>query len=220
MYVPKFYQADERWAKELIRLHPLAILLTNGVRAPFATHLPTIFPPEERAHLDAGEPLVGRTILGHLNRMNPHWEALQPGGPSVLVFHGPNSYVSPTIYEETPAAPTWNFTSVHLHGALRVIPEREATLQIIRWTVEAFEAEFGTNWDMRPSLEYFAQIVKDVGAFAFEIEAVDSMFKLSQEKTAQVQDRVACAFATRKSPSHHHELAKLMRRINPAEDGG
>lgn len=214
MYVPEVYQTGELWAKELIRRYPLAILLTNGPRAPFATHLPAIVPPDERARLDGGNPLVGLTIFGHLNRMNPHWEALQPGGPSVLVFQGPNSYVSPTVYEVTPAAPTWNFTAVHLHGTLRVIGDREGTLQIIRWTVEAFEAEFGANWDMRPSLEYFDRIVHGVGAFAFEIEAVDSMFKLSQEQPAEVQERVIRSFATRESCPHHHELAKLMSRVN------
>ncbi|MCG8417675.1 MAG: FMN-binding negative transcriptional regulator [Proteobacteria bacterium] len=219
MYVPKFYQTDEIWAKELIRRYPLAVLLTNGPRAPFATHLPTIVPPEDRARLDAGKPLVGLTMFGHLNRNNPHWAALQSVGPSVLVFQGPNSYVSPTIYETTPAAPTWNFTSVHLHGTLRAIDDRETTLQIIRWTVEGFEAEFGANWDMRPSLGYFDRIVHDVGAFAFEIEAVDAMFKLSQEQPAEVQERVVRSFATRESCSHHHELAKLMSRVNPAGNG-
>jgi transcriptional regulator len=135
------------------------------------------------------------------------------------VFHGPNSYVSPTIYEVTPAAPTWNFTSVHLHGTLRVITDREATLQIIRWTVAEFESQFGANWDMRPSFEYFDRIVPGVGAFAFEIERVDSMFKLGQDQPAEVQERLVCSFAARESASPQQELAKLMRRINPAKDG-
>jgi len=220
MYVPKPYQVDEQWSKELIRRHPLAILMTNGPRVPFATHLPTIVPPDERARLDTGEPLVGRTMFGHLNRLNPHWAALEPGGPAILVFQGPNSYVSPTVYEATPAAPTWNFTSIHLHGTLRAIDDREVTLQIIRWTVEAFEAEFGANWDMRPSFGYFDNIVSGVGAFVFEIEAVDSMFKLSQEQPAEVQERVVRSFAASDRCPRHRELAKLMRRINPAQDGG
>jgi transcriptional regulator len=219
MYVPKPYAVSERWATELMRRHPLALLITNGPGHPLATHLPTIVAPEERARLDAGQALVGTTVLGHLNRSNPHWASLQADAPAVLIFQGPNSYVSPTLYEVTPAAPTWNFTSVHLHGTLRAIDDREQTLQIIRWTVEAFEAEFGANWDMRASFEYFQRIVPGVGAFAFEVAAVDSMFKLSQEQPAEVRGRVERAFAARASGSPHQELAKLMRRLEPASDG-
>ncbi|MEW1804031.1 FMN-binding negative transcriptional regulator, partial [Streptomyces virginiae] len=29
-----------------------------------------------------------------------------------------HSYVSPTVYEKSPAAPTWDFTSVHVRGVV------------------------------------------------------------------------------------------------------
>ena len=218
MYVPKPYQVNETWSTELIRRHPLAILVTNGPEVPLATHLPTVFPPHERQLLDAGEPLVGRTLFGHLNRLNPHWTALQSADPSILIFHGPNTYVSPTVYQVTPAAPTWNFTSVHMRGSLRPITERDITLQIVRWTVEAFEAEFGASWDMRPSLGYFERIVAGVGAFGFEIESVDSMFKLSQDQPVEVYERVVQSFAASDSRSKE-EIATLMCRIHSTNNG-
>jgi len=220
MYVPKHYQVDERWSKALIYSHPLAILMTNGVSVPFATHLPVVVPPHVREQFDAGFSLEGQTIFGHLNRANPHWEALQKGGPSTLVFHGKNSYISPTVYEVTPAAPTWNFTAVHLHGNIRVIRERESTLQVIRWTVDAFESEFGKNWDMGPSLGYFDRIVDGVGAFEFDIIGVDAMFKLSQEQPAEVQTRVVRSFGAGSDCPHHAELGQMISQINQVEETG
>ncbi|WP_372343069.1 FMN-binding negative transcriptional regulator [Streptomyces sp. KL116D] len=62
--------------------------------------------------------LPGTTLLGHLNRANPHWAALETGSVLLLTFTGPHSYVSPTVYEKSPAAPTWNFTSVHVRGVV------------------------------------------------------------------------------------------------------
>jgi transcriptional regulator len=214
MYVPEDYRVDENSAREVIHRHPLALLVSNGSGAPpWATHLPAIFSPDTRKSLDNNASLIGKTIYGHMNRLNPHWEALQAGGPALLIFQGPNTYVSPVNYQVTPAAPTWNFISTHLHGTIRPISEREETLQIIRWTVATFEKEFGTDWDMTESLAYFDRIVAGVGAFAFEIASFDSMFKLSQEQPAVVQERVASAF----SASAHcpqSQIAALMRRSN------
>jgi transcriptional regulator len=213
MYVPDYYRVDESVARELVFRHPLALLVSNGKDGmPWATHLPAIFPPETRALLDEGAPLVGKVMVGHLNRQNPHWDALQAGGHARLIFQGPNTYVSPTVYQVTPAAPTWNFTSVHLRGKLRPIDEREQLLQIVRWTVATFEKEFGTHWDMSESIPYFERIVSGVGAFAFEIEAFDAMFKLSQEQPAPVQDRVHDTFAA-SGHCAHKEVAALMQRV-------
>ncbi|WP_061538620.1 FMN-binding negative transcriptional regulator [Collimonas fungivorans] len=213
MYVPEYYRVDENTARELVYRHPLALLVCNGNNGlPWATHLPAIFPPETRKLLDQGESIIGKTMYGHMNRINPHWNALQAGS-ALLIFQGPNSYVSPTVYEVTPAAPTWNFTSTHLRGTLRPIDERDQILEIVRWTVATFEKEFCTNWDLTESIPYFERIVHGVGAFAFEVESFDSMFKLSQEQPAAIQERVVNSFA---SSSHcpHKEIADLMQRTN------
>ncbi|CAM5244548.1 hypothetical protein STENM327S_05640 [Streptomyces tendae] len=93
--------------------------------------------------------------------------------------------MSPTVYEKTPAAPTWDFTSVHAHGTLEKIEEEvpgERTLHVVTSTVLAFEKEFGADWDMTESLSYFRQILPGVGAFRFTITGANGMFKLSQEQ--------------------------------------
>jgi transcriptional regulator len=172
--------------------------------------------PDPDAPGDGPSELVGATLLGHMNRANPHWAALRPGATVLLTFTGPHAYVSPTVYEKTPAAPTWDFTSVHAHGTLEKIEEDEPgeqTLHVVKSTVRAFEKEFGADWDMTESISYFRQIMPAVGAFRFTVTNADGMFKLSQEQQPEVRDRVHRAFS--ESPcTRHRDTAAMMGRLS------
>ncbi|MEO6701956.1 MAG: FMN-binding negative transcriptional regulator [Jatrophihabitantaceae bacterium] len=213
MFVPSHYrEPDSSWMLELICSNPLAMLVSNGNEAdgPFATHLPVI--PEPGANPQWQPNLAGAKLLGHLNRANPHWAALETGAVALLTFTGPHAYVSPTVYETTPAAPTWNFTSVHAHCVLEKIDSLEDTLDVVQHTVRTFEGAFGAGWDMSESLDYFRRIVPAVGAFKATVTRAEGMFKLSQEQPPDVFDRVQCSFAGRES-NRHRETARLMSKL-------
>ncbi|MFH9672215.1 FMN-binding negative transcriptional regulator [Streptomyces sp. NPDC017405] len=217
MFVPKVYQSPDTEAVRLIREYPLALLLTNGPAVPFATHLPVIFPPTTEP--EDIESLSGVTLHGHLNRANPHWETLYEGQHATLVFQGPNAYVSAAVYERTPAAPTWNFATTHVQGRIHPMPAREDALDVVRWTVAAFEAKHGLGWDPGPSLDYFDKIVDGVGAFRFTVESVDTMLKLSQEQADHTRDKVVAHFAA--SPvGLRREVSDLMRTAAPTATTG
>ncbi|MER5811454.1 FMN-binding negative transcriptional regulator [Streptomyces sp. NPDC002033] len=213
MFVPNDYrEPDSSWMVDLIRANPLALAVANGSPedGPFATHLPVIFDPETPGAPAAGLP--GATLLGHLNRENPHWAALETGSVLLLTFTGPHSYVSPTVYEKTPAAPTWNFTSVHVRGVVERIDSAEETLGVVQSTVRAFEGRFGNGWDMTESLDYFREILPGVGAFRFTVTGAEGMFKLSQEQPGEVRERVRESFG-RSACTYKRETAGLMSNL-------
>ena len=213
MFVPSFYrEPDSAWMVDLVRDNPLALAVTNGSLedGPFATHLPVIFDPE--ASGDGPGELPGTTLLGHMNRANPHWEALETGSVLLLTFTGPHSYVSPTVYEVTPAAPTWNFTAVHVRGVVEKIDSIEETLGVVQATVRAYEKAFGDGWDMTGSLDYFRRIVPAVGAFRFTVTGAEGMFKLSQEQPGEVRERVRGSFG-QSGCAYKREVAELMGRL-------
>ncbi|MCT9011780.1 FMN-binding negative transcriptional regulator [Streptomyces sp. NPDC054766] len=213
MFVPSSYrEPDDSWTVDLIRGNPLALAVTNGSpeSGPYATHLPVIFDPETSGEW-SGE-LPGATLLGHMNRANPHWAALQTGSVLLLTFTGPHSYVSPTVYEKTPAAPTWNFTAVHVRGVVEKISSTEETLGVVQSTVRAFEGAFGNGWDMTASLGYFREIVPAVGAFRFTVTGAEGMFKLSQEQPGEVRERVRESFG-QSGCTYRRETAALMSRL-------
>ncbi|WP_199550983.1 FMN-binding negative transcriptional regulator [Streptomyces sp. N35] len=213
MFVPSFYrEPDASWMVDLVRGNPLALAVTNGApqEVPFATHLPVIFDPAAVGDLEGGLP--GATLLGHLNRANPHWSALQDGELLLLTFTGPHSYVSPTVYETTPAAPTWNFTSVHVRGVIEKITTVEETLEVVQATVSAYEGAFGDGWDMTASLDYFRKIVPAVGAFRLTVTKAEGMFKLSQEQPGEVRERVRESFG-QSGCTYRRETAALMSKL-------
>ncbi|XVS67668.1 FMN-binding negative transcriptional regulator [Actinosynnema sp. CA-299493] len=215
MYVPSMYRAtDDGWPREIVRDYPLATLVSNGPRAPLATHLPVVRPPGTP---EDGE-LVGATLWGHLNRANEHWRALADRPRSVLIFTGPNAYITPTAYRTTPAAPTWDFVSVHLHGRVEPIEGAEGSLEVVKRTVEVFEASFGDGWAAESSHEYFTRIIVGVGAFRFHVESVDSMFKLSQEKSPEVQSRIMASLHET-GRGTEPELGRIMRLHGLGHDG-
>lgn len=205
MFVPPEYEPVRHdQVIELIRAHPLALLVTATESGPYATHLPVVLADDAGT---TGEP-DALTLLGHLNRANPHFAALSRDVPSLLVFAGPGGYVSPRIYRTTPAAPTWNFASVHARGPVRVLDRGDATRQVVAATARLLEARFGRQWDPTGSYEYFERLLPGVGAFTMTATDVRGMFKLSQEKDDAVRDRVAAAFGE----DGNAELAALMAR--------
>ncbi|MGV9695825.1 FMN-binding negative transcriptional regulator [Streptomyces sp. NPDC003470] len=220
MFVPEAFAPPEPgWITELIRGFPLATLVTHGPRRPYVTHLPALLEADVEGTGEAPADLVGTKMYGHLNRANPHWEGLAGPSEAVLVFQGPHGYVSPTVYRAEPAAPTWNFTAVHVQGTLRRIESPERTLEIVRATVATYEREQGTGWDMRSSLGYFDRLLPGVGAFEIDIASVDGMFKLSQDQSPERRTRVSDAFA-RSGRGLHGELAALMGRLGtPPREG-
>ncbi|WP_260333404.1 FMN-binding negative transcriptional regulator [Streptomyces beigongshangae] len=213
MFVPGHYrESDVSWMVDLMRENPLALMASNGSSAdgPFATHLPVITDPRWE-ELPAPD-LAGMPLLGHMNRANPHWAALDTGTVILLTFTGPHAYVSPAVYGVTPAAPTWNFTSVHVHGVVERINSTEDTLGVVQATVRAFEKEFGEGWDMSESVDYFRKIVPGVGAFRVRVTKAEGMFKLSQEQRSEVRERVVRSFAAR-GCTRHAQTADLMSRL-------
>lgn len=214
MFVPSHYrEPDVSWMVDLMRGNPLALMASNGTPAdgPFATHLPVITDPRWEG-LPAAD-LADVPLLGHMNRANPHWAALNTGSVILLTFTGPHAYVSPTVYDIAPAAPTWNFTSVHVHGVVEKIESTEETLGVVQATVRVLEKEFGDSWDMSESIDYFRKIVPGVGAFRVRVTRAEGMFKLSQEQRPEIRERVVQSFAGR-GCTRHAQTADLMNRLS------
>ncbi|MBK1787045.1 FMN-binding negative transcriptional regulator [Prauserella cavernicola] len=192
---------------ELVRHNPFALVVSaTGEGAPVATHLPVIFPDDEAPP----ESWDDVTLLGHLARVNPQWRDFAACPELLLVFTGPDGYVSPSAYGYTPAVPTWNYAAVHLTGTVELIESPAATLDVVERTVLALESPRDPSWDPASSREKFVSLVDHVVAFRVRIRTAHSVFKLSQDMPSDVRERVR-ADVERTSPSGA-ALSALMRR--------
>ncbi|MET8170410.1 FMN-binding negative transcriptional regulator [Streptomyces sp. NPDC005329] len=199
----------------LLKAKPLALVVTSGEPAPLGTHAPVLFRhgpggADEETVVAEDISLVGATLIGHMDIRNPQWTAMREGDRALVVFEGPHGYVSPTVYGVTPAAPTWDFTAVHVVGTLRPTADPEEVLEIVRETARRLEADFGQGWDQESSVDYFRSIAPGVGAFELQVESIQTMFKLSQEKPAPMRQRIVEGFEGSDSGTHK-DLAALMR---------
>lgn len=215
MHVFDEYQAPSAAAvADLIGRHPFALVVSaaasvDGGPVPEGTHVPVIPAPD--SDLSAG--LEGATLWGHMATVNPQWRGFTAGARVLVVFTGPDGYVSPSTYGTSAAAPTWNYAAVHVVGRVRLVESPEETLEVITATVEALERDRPQPWDATGSLDYFRRILPGVRAFIVDVESVRAVFKMSQDKPAELRDRVREQFAT--EPGGAPAVARVMDASPP-----
>ena len=185
MYTPShFTMADRAPIARLMHDYSFATLVTPAAPGPFISHLPLLLVPGSEPH---------GTLVGHMARANPHWEHAA-GITSVAVFHGPHAYVSPSWYAEpSKAVPTWNYASVHAHGALEIIDDPVETRGVLDALVQRFEGQREAPWQFAMPAPQRDALVNAIVAFRLRIRSVEAKFKLSQNRPRGDQVRVAAA---------------------------
>lgn len=206
--VDDFRPPDPAAVVSLVRQHPFAVVVglaaqdgtaagsAPGDPVPEATHVPVVPAPGG----DLSQGLEGTVLWGHMARANPQWRTLAPGSRVLVIFSGPHGYVSPTTYQVSPAAPTWNYSAVHAVGRVRVVEDPEESLAVVVATVQALEGSQEPSWSHEDSLGYFRRILAGITAFTVDVESVRAVFKMSQDKPDEVYERVRARFAAQGGP--------------------
>jgi transcriptional regulator len=155
----------------VIRAHPLATMISEGDGPwPVITQVPLVL------HADRGQ--VG-TLVGHFDGNNPHAEVLRRRPHVTCLFHGPNHYITPSIYP-TEHYPGWNYYTVHVHAVARPL-EREAVRALL-FELAAQHEPPGSGYELRSSQRNFDRFLDMVFGFELEIASARAIFKLAQDK--------------------------------------
>jgi transcriptional regulator len=194
--------------RQLIREHGWAVLVVGRSGDLRAAHVPCLLDPLH----DAGGGTDQLVIIGHTARADPVVSELLSGQEVLLVFQGPNGYISPAWYGESPSPPTWNFTAVHVRGIPEIL-EGEAAFSVLEHTVKHFEAARDDPWELRgDALAYAQQIAHETLPFRVRSAAIQAKAKLSQDKPRRIQDRVIAALGEG-GRYRNTQLAAEMRRV-------
>jgi transcriptional regulator len=205
MYKPKFNQIGDRGILiEAMRTYSFAVLF--GARggpaeadAVTATHLPLLVK-------DEGEHGV---LEGHFAKANPHWAQLA-GREVLVVFQGPHSYVSPSLYVEPLSVPTWNYIAIHASGILQLIDDDSGKNTLVEELVAVHEPAYLERW--RAMLEgYRRTMLAGIVGFRIPIRRLEGKFKLSQNRAAEERRNVQAAQAA--GTDDQRELARWMDRL-------
>lgn len=171
---PHIPQPTEAQLREYVLKNPFCHLLTASLEAGVHCTGVTVIPEA------TGEELV---LLGHLAMRNEHSGALSHASTGLLLFAGPQAYVSPRWYRERPDAPTWNYLAVQARGTLETIDDPEGIERILRQTVNYMERDQATPWKMDTlPVELSTRLKKAVRGFRFRVSRLQGTFKLSQNK--------------------------------------
>jgi len=171
MYPPKYYlENDREKIFRVIETYSFATVISRTEDDIIVTHLPLIL---DRQRGEFG------FLVGHMDRNNPHTGYLD-NAKVFVIFHGPNAYISPNVYESS-QLPTWNSISVHIKGLARITESKEALREsMIRMVsfLEKGETPFVLDRDHQKMNSLLGYVV------GFEIEILESIgrFKLSQNK--------------------------------------
>ena len=208
---PDTVLSDDDVVKGVIRRNPWATMISHGDDGLGAWHYPFLL--EETA-----EEIV---LLSHVGR--PDEELHQLGTREVLVvFEGPNGYVSPSWYGTSPAVPTWNFVAVHCHGTPEVL-DTDTNLDVLERLVDYFEAPLPEPFRLRRDAEnsdYADRLVSGTVGFSLRVERYEAKDKMSQDKPPEVVERVIEALR-QEGPYHNPALAERMdahQRLRPLSE--
>lgn len=205
MYTPKFNQVTDRdLLIEAMRAYSFAILFgpqtdADGKSIPVATHLPLV----------VGDEGPHGVLEGHFARANQHWQALA-GRETLVVFPGPHSYVSPSLYEDELSVPTWNYVAIHAYGTLSLVDDEAAKAALLTDLIAANEPAYAEQWHSLPD-GYRRTMLGNIMGFRIPIERIEGKFKLSQNRKEQERRNVQAAHAA--GGDDQRALAAWMARL-------
>jgi transcriptional regulator len=204
MYTPKFNQVTDRvLLLEAMRAYSFAILFGPDGAEPEdemrATHLPLIVKDEGPHGL----------LEGHFATANPHWQALA-GRESLVVFPGPHSYVSPSLYVEELSVPTWNYIAIHAHGTLSLVEDDAGKEALLASLIAAHNPAYLDQWRNLPD-GYRRTMLGNIVGFRIPIARIEGKFKLSQNRKVQERRNVHAAQAA--GNEDQRGLAAWMARL-------
>ena len=197
MYCPEaFVVSDPEQLQSFIEQYSFATLVSTVDGHPFATHLPLLLDISTSAH---------GTLLGHMARANPQWQTFEGSQEVLAIFH---SYISPSWYETTPAVPTWNYATVHVYGAPRIIEDSGRLATLVDRLTTVYESGMPQPWPGDIPVDFKQKLFKAIVGFVIDITRIEGKFKLGQNRPLADQQAVAQRLATQADPVAQ-ELSEL-----------
>ncbi len=207
MYRPDHFRVDDLpMMHALMRARPLVALVSGGPEGLYASHLPTVLK-------DDGP--YG-AVEFHLARANPHWKQLAERDEALMIFQGPEGYITPNWYpskaEHAKVVPTWNYAAVHAYGRAEVMQDKDwIRSHVAELTAQQERSEL-QPWALTDAPEtYIAAMVRGIVGFRLVISRLEGKWKMSQNREMQDRAGVVEGLAKR-AQGDDPEIAKIVQR--------
>ncbi len=208
MYLPKYHALTDTPAMQAhIAQHPLGAWVCWADSGLTANHVPFV--------LDRSRGPYGR-LIGHVSRANGVWRQLADGAPCVVMFMGPQRYITPSWYPGKQAhgqvVPTWNYVTVHAHGVARAVEDAGWLLDMLHQLTDAQEAARPAPWRVTDAPEsYVQQKLRAIVGIEITIDRLEGRLKVSQDE--DLADRLGTVEGLRQErDSEAQAMATLVQR--------
>ncbi len=179
MYSPKYYvESRTSVLHQVIERFPLATLVTMTAEGLNADHIPMCL-----CQLDSDQ----NELHAHVARKNPVWKRLESDGRSLAIFHGPQSYITPSWYETKArtgqVVPTWNYVVVHVHGHLTAVEDRDWLKKHVERLTEKQESALPAPWSVSDApQDYIGHMLGGIVGLKLAITNIQGKWKMSQNR--------------------------------------
>lgn len=182
MYIPAHNaETDLNTLQDLIVAHPLGAWITQGADGLTANHIPFIIDRERGPY---------GTLRAHVAKANPIWRELIAGQESLVIFQGPQSYITPSWYpshlSSGEVVPTWNYVLVHAKGPAEVHQDPAWVYQAISDLSVQQEAGRAPPWKVEEApADFIERLARAIVGIEIPIESLSGKWKLSQDETTE-----------------------------------
>jgi transcriptional regulator len=179
MYQPPAFREDRLEVQHaLIRAHPLGLLISAGPGGLMANLLPFLVDSDKGGH---------GTLRVHMARANPQWREFEALEECLVVFQGPQDYVTPSWYatkrETGKVVPTWNYATVHAWGRPRVMTDDVWLRRQIEVLTRSREAPRPAPWAVGDApADFVAMQMKAIVGIEIPIGRIEGKWKMSQNR--------------------------------------
>jgi transcriptional regulator len=207
MYQPSHFRVDDlSQMQALMRARPFTALVSVGASGLYASHLPTVLKDEGPFGL----------VECHLARANPHCGELGEAGEALMIFQGPDSYITPNWYpskiQNGKVVPTWNYAVVHAYGRPEVMKEPEWLRRHVSELTAQQEKSEPRPWALSDAPNnYIDAMLRGIVGFRFAITRLEGKWKMSQNREPQDREGVVTGLSLR-GGSDDLEIADLIVR--------
>jgi transcriptional regulator len=208
MYQPDHFRVEDLpQLHALMRQHPFSTLVSAGPLGLYASHLPTVLKVEE------GQ---GDVIECHLARANPHCKELGASSEALMIFQGPEAYITPNWYpskaQHGKVVPTWNYAVVHAYGRPEVMDDATWLRRHVGELTLQQESCQPAPWAVSDAPErYIDVMLRGIVGFRFVITRLEGKWKMSQNREMQDREGVVQGLGAR-NDGDDLEVAGLVDR--------
>lgn len=151
-----------------------------------------------------------RAFAGHLARANELAAALIANPMAVVLFLGPQGYISPSWMADRTQAPTWNYASARFAVKVTFLDGADALRAHLDDLVRAMERKIGGDWSIQDMRSRFDALAGRIVAFRADVVSQHVKFKLGQDERDDVFDDIVKALDT----ANDRALLDLMIAFN------